>query len=366
MIQDSFLKSFRETKSPFIMNPFRFAAAGGGGVGGWVELGRTTLGSASVDIDVTGLADKRYYMYLIDAKFNDTNPRDLRMQTGNGSFDTGSNYAERRSHNGGTDATGTSGTFVTALNSLGIAVPAFGVGYTSNKSDKEKLFQHHFVHQNTAGAGTAPARNECVWKWANTSNSLDRLKVTRTSTYQFSSGSEVVVLGWDPADTHTDNFWEELASVELSSAGDLLDTGTFTAKKYLWVQLYVSTTGGAVSQRLTFNSDTGSNYAQRRSADGGSDATGASGVNIDGFNDDLVTSSAGFTNFFIVNNSANEKLGIVHAISQEAVGAGTVPTRDEGVLKWANTSSQITRLTFTNNKAGDMGTNTTLKVWGSD
>ena len=38
------------------MNPSRF---GGGAVGGWVELGRTTLGSAGTDIDVTSLADKR-------------------------------------------------------------------------------------------------------------------------------------------------------------------------------------------------------------------------------------------------------------------------------------------------------------------
>ena len=52
MIQDSFLKSFRETKSPFIMNPFRFAAAGGSAVGGWVELARTTLGSTGDTISL--------------------------------------------------------------------------------------------------------------------------------------------------------------------------------------------------------------------------------------------------------------------------------------------------------------------------
>ena len=32
--------------------------------GGWVELGRTTLGSAGDDITVSSLADKRYYMIL--------------------------------------------------------------------------------------------------------------------------------------------------------------------------------------------------------------------------------------------------------------------------------------------------------------
>jgi hypothetical protein len=38
-----------------------------GGIGGWVELGRTTLGSAGDDITVSSLADKRYYMFLTSA-----------------------------------------------------------------------------------------------------------------------------------------------------------------------------------------------------------------------------------------------------------------------------------------------------------
>ena len=332
-------------------------------LGGWKELARTTLGSNSVDIDVTGLADKRYYMYLIDAKFNDTNSRDLRMQRGNGSFDTGSNYAERRSHNGGTDATGTSGTFVTALNSLGIAVPAFGVGYTSNKSDKEKLFQHHFVHQNTAGAGTAPARNECVWKWANTSNSLDRLKVTRTSTYQFSSGSEVVVLGWDPADTHTSNFWEELASDTSSGSVASLESGTFTAKKYLWIQCYVTTSASTFCETL-FNNDTGSNYANRASQNGGTDFTRTSQSDLNMFESYGNTTGA-YINAFMINNASNEKLGISHSVREGTSGAGNAPVRDENVFKWANTSDQITDISFTP-QSGTINSGSYLKVWGSD
>jgi hypothetical protein len=75
-------------------------------------------------------------------------------------------------------------------------------------------------------------------------------------------GSEVVVLGWDPADTHTSNFWEELASVD-SRWSSKLSSGTFTAKKYLWVQCYIHRTS-SVERKIfdyTFNNDTGSNYA---------------------------------------------------------------------------------------------------------
>jgi hypothetical protein len=40
------MKSLEPSQSPFIMNPFRFG--GLAGIGGWVELGRTTLGSAAI------------------------------------------------------------------------------------------------------------------------------------------------------------------------------------------------------------------------------------------------------------------------------------------------------------------------------
>jgi hypothetical protein len=331
--------------------------------GGWTELARTTLGSAGDTITVSSLPDKRYYMLLRNNFHSGAVRTGLRL--GNSTIDTGTNYANRRSHNGATD--GNNVNLNRIVGDEDGSVIDFNVEYLANLSGKEKLLIRHQVQQQTAGAGNAPKRLEMVAKWANTSNPIDTIQSINTESGDFDTGSEIVVLGWDPADTHTTNFWEELASVDLSGgAADLIDSGTFTAKKYLWIQLYVSTTGGAVSQRLTFNSDTGSNYAQRRSADGGTDATGINGVNIDAFNDDMVTNSGGVSNFFIVNNSANEKLGIVNALSQEAAGAGTAPTRDEGVLKWANTSSQITRLTFTNNKAGDMDTGSFLKVWGSN
>ena len=184
------------------------------------------------------------------------------------------------------------------------------------------------------------------------------------SDQNFNIGSEIVVLGYDndESDEGT-NFWQELASVE--STGDNHTTGTFAAKKYLMVEVNVVTTGGAVSQRMTCNDDTGSNYANRDSKDGGAESTQTSASSINGgFNDDLVTNSIGKTRMYVINKSDQEKLFISHSISGES--AGGQPTRDENVFKWTNTSAQITKLDFDNNKAGDWASGSYIKVWGAD
>ena len=65
-----------------------------GSVGGWVEVGRTTLGSSSSTITVSSLANKRYYMALLHNS-GQTGSNDGLLRVGNGSVDTGSNYSRR-------------------------------------------------------------------------------------------------------------------------------------------------------------------------------------------------------------------------------------------------------------------------------
>jgi hypothetical protein len=248
--QNSFLKSFdQKLNSPFIMNPSRFGGAAG--VGGWVELGRTTLGSAGAQIDVTSFADKRYYMILMNQMTASGGTPNWLIRAGSsGTIDTGTNYARRTSQDGAADATSTSGNTLGEWFS-GANVSRLGVMYGANLSAKEKLFQGHFANGNTAGAANAPnQRIEFVGKHAQTSNPLDSIRLDGGA-QNYGIGSEIVVLGWDPADTHTTNFWEELASVDLSGgASDNLSSGTFTAKKYLWVQCYTNATGGTIKITL--------------------------------------------------------------------------------------------------------------------
>ena len=336
-----------------------------GSVGGWVELGRTTLGSAGDDIDVSSLADKRYYMVLCsDLPTGNTQwyPR-----LGNGSFDTSNNYATRESYNGATDGANANQPSIRWNTSITTSYtnPKFGVGYISNLATKEKLTMFHGVAQQSAGAGTSPDRAEVVSKWTNTSNVMDMFRLHNIESGSFNTGSEVVVLGWDPADTHTTNFWEELASVDLSGgAATNIDSGTITAKKYLWFQFYGDSITSANSIRVTFNGDTESNYADRSSQNGGGEDVNDPTSNMQMTISTHTTPS--FINCFAINNSANEKLVMNHSVDQNTAGAGNAPVRVEGVHKWANTSSQITSINFKTSGGANLGTNTKLKVWGSD
>ena len=330
------------------------AAVGGGAVGGWVELGRTTLGSAGDDIDISGLADKRYYMILGNNIAGGGNSA-LHFRLGNSSIDTGSNYANRYSANGATDGTSTTSSFLFGTISSS-ETESFKVGYLSNLSSKEKLWICHDVNRGTAGAANAPNRHELVGKWANTSNPIDFIQGKNLDAGDLGTGSECVVLGWDPADTHTSNFWEELATA--SGTGSSLDTGTFTAKKYLWVQCFCDGTS-STNINYQFNGDTGSNYADRECINGGTDATGINNANTN----NLTNTGTGtfFTNMFIVNNSSNEKLWINHGM-QATAGASNAPSRRETVGKWTNTSEQITQIVANSS----FGTDSIIKVWGSN
>ena len=66
----------------------------------------------------------------------------------------------------------------------------------------------------------------------------------------------------------------------LGSAGDVLDTGTFSAKDNLMILLHITGTT-APYPILTFNNDTGSNYAIRFSNNGANDGSNHSQAGLD-------------------------------------------------------------------------------------
>ena len=154
--------------------------------------------------------------------------------------------------------------------------------------------------------------------------------------------------------------WQRLAHVELSSAGDTIDSGTFTAKENLKVLIYIKPDGNTY-RNITFNNDTGSNYTTRYSLNGGSDSTETSITAIAVWTDkDQPT----MYTLNITNISDEEKLIIMEEVATVS-GAGNAPTRSETVAKWTNTSSQITSIKVTNSDVGDFDTGSYITVLGA-
>jgi hypothetical protein len=157
--------------------------------------------------------------------------------------------------------------------------------------------------------------------------------------------------------------WEKLGSATVSSGtSDSISTDTFTAKKYLMIQVH-TIPDGQVTANYRFNADTGSNYARRQSSNGASDGTAISqdhllaGHGVSG-ETTLVTS-------YIINEASKEKL-VITQIMGAVAGAGNAPDRRELVGKWANTSAQITSVTLYNNDSGSFAAGTEILVYGTD
>ena len=342
------------------LNTLHAVGGPGGAVGGWVELGRTTLGSNGDSISVSSLPDKRYYMILSDISSSGQGATRPRINN-----DSGSNYSIRYQKDGGTDVTLTSQPYFTNYNGGFTNANVFHVTYLANYASKEKLLINHSNENETLGAGTAPFRREYTGKWANTSDAVNRWDALNFGTGDFASGSEVVVLGYDPLDSHTNNFWEELHSTTLTSdvstSNAQFDSGTFTAKKYLWIQMFIDASFDPV---VRFNGSS-SGYAARGSTNGGADALDTSTSHAQ-VGHHICGTNMGFGNIFIINNANNEKLGITHGIRIDTSGAGTAPDyRGENVFKWTNTSNQITSLQVIKS-VGTLRAGTTIKIWGAD
>lgn len=156
-------------------------------------------------------------------------------------------------------------------------------------------------------------------------------------------------------------WWEELGTQTLAVAGDVLTVSSLPARRFLRIIVHAINTGGTINAALTFNSDTGANYAARTSNNGGADATATSQSNVGLFQ--ATAANPLFILAEVTNTTANEKL-IISSMQEVATGAGSAPGRLEAVAKWANTSAQISTVTITNTGTGDYAIGSKLIVLG--
>ncbi len=266
---------------------------------------------------------------------------------GNSSIDTGNNYSTRgysADVSPSADYTRTSQDSIeTERATTGNMYLVFDI---TNVASKEKLVIGHAVSAETAGAGNAPVRWEIAGKWANTSNQINIIGVKNSQAGSFASGSTITVLGAKEAGTASSITVDSLA-----------------AKKHLMVQAKLFASGGGIDTRLTFNNDTGSNYATRRNFNGATDGTGTSAAYIE----DLLNSGNEkfLINMNIINEASKEKLVISESVGSGTAGAGNAPTRAETVGKWANTSNQISEVKITTS-SNAFAEGSEVTVYGTD
>ena len=158
--------------------------------------------------------------------------------------------------------------------------------------------------------------------------------------------------------------WERIAHTALSSTSDTIDTGTFTARKNM--KVFIFTSGANTETQIRFNSDANQNYCSVREADGGAESNFTdqtkSKNNSTGGGSSMTTC---FTSAIIYNIADQPKSAFIQQISTEETGSGTAPRRAQGMLKWENTSAQITSIQVINNSTGDFAAGSYITVWGA-
>lgn len=157
--------------------------------------------------------------------------------------------------------------------------------------------------------------------------------------------------------------WEKLADVTLSTTGTSISSGTITAKNHIMIILIAIPTGGTLNVGIRFNNDSGNNYAESGTINGGTNATGASLPQIN--TKTAIDANHQLTTGQFDNNASREKLGIMNSVIRNAAGAANPPERKEGAYKWANTSVQITRVDAVDTGGtGDLAAGSRLIILG--
>lgn len=153
----------------------------------------------------------------------------------------------------------------------------------------------------------------------------------------------------------------ELGRTTLGSNGDTLAV-TFSPRKYIKVRVAIFPNGN-LNSVLRFNDDGGANYAERYSAD-----SAASTIQVSQTSLNVEANNGGWTEWVvmeILNFQNQEKQGKLTCVAGTSGGAQS--SQDfVNAFKWANSSSQINKISFINSGSGDYGTGSEIVVLGHD
>ena len=331
----------------------------------WVVLGRKSVPSPTKtwNTDVFTSAGYDNLMILFEWKTDTTNA-DSAMRFNSNS---GTHYASRLSHGGGTSY-GYTNKDEMLLQGTIADYQLFLVMHCTNIADKEKMVHSRVVSDRPTSpvqygsVGGVPHRVEGSHKWSNTSDNITSLYLDNiqpsSQIFSYTEG-EVIILGQKSTGVDGSGKWQELGDVSGAGASNTALSVSFTAKKYLWVQIH-STSASGHGGELIFNDTGNSEYSMRINQEG-SEYLDNYSMNY------LRMNSSGsayerWINMFILNKSNEPKLATYEVCESVTDGEGIAPTRSEMVGKW-NNNAQINKITL---GAKTYDTTTTMKVWGFD
>ena len=331
----------------------------------WQILGRATANGSTALSDTGVFTAKDYIMIIINGwgtsgEEYQLNFNDQTYLSGSGQYNTRYNYTT-----GSADSTSQANWNLFRLQIEGGSGTRGGgyIGTFNNQSGQEKYGDGWSVRRLDGGASQAVEMNVFAHQWEGT-DQITRCKLTYEGN-DLATPSEIVVLGYNASDTTGTAAWELLKDYDLPSDGDTFASGSFTAKKYLWIQTKLNDTGGTIYPRMSFNSDnSGGNYAFRMSKNGGAYAGGQSQNTIADFMD--ATACPIFINTYIINNASKEKAVLSKAIGRGSTTESGEVNRSEVGAKWSDTSNQVTQVVFENTGAGSFEAGSNIKVWGFD
>jgi len=160
--------------------------------------------------------------------------------------------------------------------------------------------------------------------------------------------------------------WEELATDTLGSANATIDSGSFTAKKYLRVAIYGNASTGAGDVGLQFNGNSEAVYGRNYQTNNGTNGSNHSSTSINNCAGGEGGRDPFFSDFTIINILDSQKLVVGNLIFEESGnGAEYVPSRRVWSGKWYKVDQQITSVQLiTTEDTFDAGSSIT--VWGAD
>lgn len=163
-------------------------------------------------------------------------------------------------------------------------------------------------------------------------------------------------------------WWQEIAKTTLGVSGDTITVSSIPARKYLMIVAYTAATGGTLQGvSLRFNNDSGANYAERYSVNGGADTTAVSQTSALFRPGTLPSGGSAISEAKIINVATFQKHASMFHSGTVTVGAATAPGRVEGAFLWANTVNQISRIDLINTTGtGDFAIGSEVIVLGHD